>query len=130
MSKGRASSPLFRDTLFNKHKGRCFYCNIELTRSGLNQKSDFVCEHLTPLKRGGADDEQNIVASCSGCNINKGNRTLDEYVSYLKESGTISPVLSGRIGGLKTAKKYGANHYKKIAKARHRAEKRKRAAAR
>lgn len=81
---------------------------------------------MTPLKRGGEDVEENIVASCMRCNSNKGNRTLDEYVEKLKEDGTISPVLAGRIGGLKTAKKYGANHFSKIAKKRHRAERRKR----
>lgn len=52
--------------------GRCFYCDFD-TRPWS------VCDHLTPIARGGTNDRSNLVTSCDPCNLSKGMLTLDEF---------------------------------------------------
>lgn len=52
--------------------GRCFYCS---TYAGPCP----VCDHLTPIARGGTNDRDNLVTACNSCNARKGMLTLDEF---------------------------------------------------
>lgn len=116
--KPHLTKPELKQILLKKQKNRCFYCNIVLTFTGGNGSSDFVFEHLTPKKKGGLHISENIVAACFGCNTKKGQRTLDEYLDYLKMNGGIPTHLAGRLGGIKTLLKHGSSHFKKIARER------------
>lgn len=45
----------------------CQYCDTDMLTSRLTFEAATV-DHLIPVSAGGADDESNLVASCSGCN--------------------------------------------------------------
>jgi len=117
--KGWSQIREFRDRLYQKQKGKCFYCDIQMTLTGFCTGDDFCCEHLTPRKRGGLDHPDNIVGACSRCNIKKGKMTLEEYIDKLKKDGTLTAKLAGKVGGRKTAQKYGIEHFTEIANKRH-----------
>lgn len=58
--------------VFKAQRGRCFYCDKPL-------KSYKAIEHLTPVSRGGDNDNCNIVYACRSCNSKKRNTTLEEF---------------------------------------------------
>jgi hypothetical protein len=39
-------------------------------------------DHLTPVSRGGTNEEENLITACRRCNGLKKDRTLDEYRSW------------------------------------------------
>ena len=59
-----------RRRVWNKTDGHCAYCGNKL---------DFVStwhvDHMQPRSRGSADNIENLIASCSDCNIRKGTRS-------------------------------------------------------
>jgi 5-methylcytosine-specific restriction endonuclease McrA len=55
----------------------CVYCDIECCDS-------WHLEHLTPISRGGTNDYDNLAISCPRCNLEKGVKTVDEYIKYKK----------------------------------------------
>lgn len=57
---------------FNTQAGKCFYCQIRLSK--------FHVDHKTPLSRGGSNDPENIVCACISCNLSKGARTEKEFL--------------------------------------------------
>lgn len=57
--------------------GRCVYC------AGAAATGD----HVIPESRGGATEDDNVLAACGTCNTSKGARTLREWI----ESGTAPP---------------------------------------
>lgn len=38
-------------------------------------------DHVLPVSRGGTDDVENLVPSCTSCNTSKGDRLLDEWLT-------------------------------------------------
>lgn len=112
-------SKLIRELVFKKGKGKCWYCSVELTRTGGNIKTDFCVEHLIPQKRGGSFDElSNLVAACSSCNLKKKDMTVDEYIAHLSSKKLLTRSLVSRYGGWKNAQKNGSGQMAKIANAR------------
>lgn len=68
-----------RYTLYGQQSGIC---------NGCQQKVDFKffqVDHITPQSLGGSDHISNLQLLCAPCNISKGNRSMDEFVSR-KES--------------------------------------------
>lgn len=47
-------------------------------------KNDFTLDHLLPKARGGPDWDINLVVSCSPCNNQKGDKTVEEAGLQLK----------------------------------------------
>ena len=105
--------PLSNPALFKRDGNTCLYCGKhqgdgELTR-----------DHVVPVSRGGADQWDNVVASCRRCNHFKGSRLLEEtsmellalpYVPNYSEY--LALINSGRILGDQMAflrKSFGAN---------------------
>lgn len=35
---------------------------------------------MLPISRGGTNDLDNLVLACQPCNVNKGDKTLDEFL--------------------------------------------------
>jgi hypothetical protein len=70
--------------LYKRQDGCCIYhglnprCHGELADS-------YHADHIIPLTRGGSNWPDNIQLLCPHCNISKGNKTHEEYVSWLKE---------------------------------------------
>lgn len=62
--------------LFEDQNGLCGYCGVRLYWS---IRRDIHIDHITPLARGGSNWISNIIIACSGCNLNKHNRTLPEW---------------------------------------------------
>lgn len=58
----------------------CFLCGKPITKV-----KDLSVEHLKPKSRGGSDEDTNLYPSHKKCNFEKGNMTLAEYVSYLRQ---------------------------------------------
>lgn len=61
-------------------EGRCAYC---LQNFG----EDWHIEHVRPLSKGGSNGPENIVLACHDCNLNKGDKTPEEWTNrwYLTE---------------------------------------------
>lgn len=70
--------------LWNLQGGLCAYCGCAMphpdrparTRPHTNPTID----HMTPIARGGKDDDTNRVAACGGCNEAKGQMDLQTFM--------------------------------------------------
>jgi len=62
-----------REYLLEKFGRRCVYCG----------KTDvpLQVEHLISMSRGGTDRVSNLALACEACNLDKGNRTVQEYIA-------------------------------------------------
>ena len=61
----------------------CFYCSRPL-------EDDYHIDHYVPVSRGGGSEIDNLVASCPACNLSKGDKDPDDYMTkinriYIKE---------------------------------------------
>lgn len=56
----------------------CFYCGEELI-SGANWHRD----HATPRSQGGTNRHDNLVDACATCNIQKGDKTIEQYRAWV-----------------------------------------------
>ena len=63
---------LTRTNIFIRDRGRCQYCNKQLSRQKL------TIDHIIPSSKGGKTLWQNVVACCAKCNTKKGNKSLKE----------------------------------------------------
>jgi len=63
-----------RARVYAKTNGRCFYC-IEREAKHL--------DHMMPKVRGGGNEDANLIGACRTCNIQKNDRTVEEYRAYL-----------------------------------------------
>lgn len=75
-AKGSVDYKFIRQLLDND---RCEYCGKKLS---WNERE---IEHKTPVKRGGDNSNSNLCISCAQCNLEKGNRTYDEYLEWRKD---------------------------------------------
>jgi CRISPR/Cas system Type II protein with McrA/HNH and RuvC-like nuclease domain len=73
--------------IYCKTGGKCYYCGeqlevIEHLDEGgrpVVEERLWVIDHLVPLSRGGEDEIDNCVPSCSDCNSSKGSKLLSEW---------------------------------------------------
>ena len=70
--------PCTRRNIYERDKGRCAYCNREISFS------EFTVDHVYPESLGGLYDWYNVRASCYECNNKKDNKTLSELGWKLK----------------------------------------------
>ena len=66
--------PDYEQILYKEQQGLCYYCDKDLV--GI-----YHIEHMVPLSRGGMHDKDNIVLSCPSCNLEKGTKTAEEFLS-------------------------------------------------
>jgi len=64
-----------RRALFARDNWQCVYCGTASGRMTL--------DHVVPRSRGGDSVWENVVTSCSPCNLRKGNRLLHELKMHL-----------------------------------------------
>lgn len=50
----------------------CAYCTVDCTEFS-------TIDHLIPLSKGGGNTLDNMVIACYICNVQKGNKNLDEF---------------------------------------------------
>lgn len=63
--------------LLHKYNFTCVYCGA---------KKKLTVDHIIPVSRNGTDDINNLQIACKNCNSRKGNKTHEEYLTYLQES--------------------------------------------
>ena len=66
-------APDMRVLLLVRSHGACWYCGTPLTLRTV------TADHIVPVQQGGQAVLENMVASCSACNREKGHRSLDEF---------------------------------------------------
>ncbi len=74
---------------FWNQEGRCFYCSEPMMwrrDPALKRRPNrrVTAEHLEPSSRGGPDTFHNVVAACYGCNHERGDMPLLQWVSVLQ----------------------------------------------
>ncbi len=70
-------TPSLRQAVMRKAPfGNCWYC-------GESANGRLHVEHQQPESRGGLTEYENLVPSCSSCNLLKGARTLSEFREFL-----------------------------------------------
>jgi len=71
---GRPSSEVWRrirSAIFKRDDYTCQYCG----KRGVKLE----CDHVTPIARGGSNDDDNLVTACFVCNRSKRDKTLAEW---------------------------------------------------
>jgi hypothetical protein len=66
-------SPDIQKKLWCSQEGRCFYCTVILGK-------DYHMDHKTPLSRGGLHDDSNLCLACPACNMQKHDKTVEEFI--------------------------------------------------
>jgi 5-methylcytosine-specific restriction endonuclease McrA len=66
---------LNRQNLFRRDDYKCVYCG---------SKEKLTIDHVIPKSKGGPNTWTNLVTCCGGCNVNKGDKDL---VDFLNENG-------------------------------------------
>lgn len=69
-----------RKQVFEGSKGRCFYCQCELSLDG-----KWHVEHKIPRALDGTNEPSNLAASCVTCNLQKGDKTAEEFIAQRME---------------------------------------------
>lgn len=62
-----------RQAVFERDGGCCSYCGQTIAWS------DYHCDHIEPLSKGGSDDMANLTASCRPCNLAKAAKLPAEW---------------------------------------------------
>lgn len=66
---------VYYDNIKIHGKLTCVYCD------GICE-NDWHLDHKMPLSRGGGNETDNLVISCSSCNLRKGAKTVEEFEAY------------------------------------------------
>lgn len=79
-SKVRLAARLLRPIVYARSirsagRAECHYCKKQVTFQ------EWHMEHKTPVSRGGRNKLDNLAISCPSCNLRKGRRTEDEFLS-------------------------------------------------
>lgn len=64
--------------LLQRHEGKCAYCGTDTPKGS---RPIWTRDHVVPRSRGGSDRPSNLVLSCYECNLDKGNKSLEEYLA-------------------------------------------------
>lgn len=73
LRSGGRLSPNIHATLFEKQRGQCVYCEVDLTTVTPH------LDHRMPLTLGGTNTDDNVQLLCPTCNTSKGNQHPDVY---------------------------------------------------
>ena len=76
---GFIPSDALKTQLAVEQKGCCALCCKPIDRDALLDAKQVQVEHLTPVSRGGTNDETNLVIACRTCNQEKAGKTMREY---------------------------------------------------
>lgn len=77
-TKRRRLSSKERKHLYDKCRGHCAYCGIEIAFRGMQ------ADHMQPLHLGGTDTLENMLPSCRSCNHYKATFTVDKFREHLQ----------------------------------------------
>lgn len=74
-----------RAKVMAKTSGRCIYCGVPLTTQR-DQPNTYHADHLLSVKDGATNDPALLVPACAKCNVKKGAKTLEQFISQTKRS--------------------------------------------
>jgi len=69
----RAVDAFTRHSVFDRDGCVCRYCGYD--------EGPFHLDHVIPWSRGGKDTADNLVVACAACNLSKGDKTPEEWLS-------------------------------------------------
>lgn len=75
--QGKLQGYEVRNYLLEKTGHTCQYCR------GASEDKRLEVEHIQPKSRGGSNRLSNLTIACRTCNVDKGNRSLSEYLHEL-----------------------------------------------
>lgn len=64
--------------LVKLQNGKCYYCHQKFTK---NIKPSL--DHIVPIKLGGGNTNDNVVAACKSCNSSKGAKTPEDFAQKI-----------------------------------------------
>lgn len=64
--------PLSREAILRREGFKCIYCG---------NKKKLTLDHIIPRSRGGGNTWTNLVAACHDCNVRKGDKKLENFLS-------------------------------------------------
>ncbi len=67
-----------KSIVYEKTNGHCGYCGKEL-----EQNSMWHIEHMQPKSKRGSSNLDNLIPSCTTCNINKSNKNPQEFKALI-----------------------------------------------
>lgn len=65
-----------RQRVYRRDNYECVYCG---------SKKELTLDHVLPKSRGGRNDWNNLVTSCTKCNTKKGNKTPEEARMFMRQ---------------------------------------------
>ncbi len=74
ISQQRQDVKFFTETIFNRDSNRCVYCGRKAT----------ALDHIIPVSVGGQTVLNNLVASCTNCNVRKSNADWELWYKFQK----------------------------------------------
>lgn len=77
MAKRKTIPPEVRQELYEEFDGRCGYCGTELNTT-------WHADHITPVRKGGGDERDNLIASCISCNLAKNSLSIEQFRNHLE----------------------------------------------
>jgi len=76
---------LNRKRIYKRDNFECVYCG---------SKKNLTIDHVIPRSKGGQNTWDNLVTCCSGCNLRKGNKSVDEIGFKMKKKPFAPSVFS------------------------------------
>lgn len=73
-----------RQEIFARDSYECQYCGSH---------ENLTIDHITPLSKGGGNENENLATCCVSCNCAKGELSLPEFLEKLKEKERVSKKL-------------------------------------
>jgi 5-methylcytosine-specific restriction endonuclease McrA len=67
----RSDSPLKTERIFQRDGGCCHWCQVALVRDNPRHPQYFHVDHIIAVRDGGGVEEDNLVAACQRCNMNR-----------------------------------------------------------
>ena len=88
---GEVGSSRIIEVALDRQQYICFYRKYDprpFTSQKCNHLSKVHVDHLTPISKGGNDNPDNLVLACRFHNSEKGDRSLEEYQTFLQQQVT------------------------------------------
>jgi len=84
---GFIPSDALKTQLFHEQGGVCALCCEPMDEASVLDSLVLQVEHLTPVSRGGTNDEENLVLAHRSCNQEKKQKTIPEYIAWRLKVG-------------------------------------------
>lgn len=86
-----------RFRIFNRDGFRCRYCGTTSAHAAL------VVDHVIPVKKGGTNDDANLLTSCQPCNAGKAARSIENPADITQDRKRIAKERRANIRAAKRA---------------------------